>query len=105
MRIYPRTSAQRSDRRSISENPTFELRWRGRDTGEGEIVVEALQHVRSITFSEFGTYAEGTLHCPSMGGSFPFAGTKVAHGKGQKLSSSYEWTTLNEAARERASCL
>lgn len=98
MRIYPQTSTQCPNWRSISENPTFELRWRGRDTGEGEIMVEALRHVRSITFSEFGTYAEGILHCPSMGGSFPFTGTKVAHGNGQELSSSYEWTSLNEAA-------
>lgn len=105
MRICPQTSAQCPDWRSISEDPTFELRWRGRDTGEGEIMVEALQHVRSITFSEFGTYAEGLSHCPSMGGSFPFTGTNVAHGNGQKLSSSYEWTALNEAAWERAWCL
>jgi hypothetical protein len=104
MRIYPQTSAQCPTWRSISENPTFELRWRGRDTGEGEILVEALQHVRSITFSEFGTYAEGTLHCPSLGGSLPFTGTKVAHGNGQKLSSSNEWTAQNEAAWERAWC-
>lgn len=83
MRIYPQTSAQYPNWKSISQNPTFELRWRGRDTGEGEIMVEALQHVRSITFSEFRTYAEGILRCPSMGDSFPFTGTKVAHGNGQ----------------------
>ena len=105
MRIYPQTSAQCPNWRSISENPTFKLRWRGRDTGEGEIMGEALEHVRSMTFSEVGTKVEGTLYCPSMGGSFPFTGTKVAHGRGQKLSSSYEWNGLNEAAWARESCL
>lgn len=104
MRIYPPTSAQCPHWKSISENPTFESRWRGRDTGEGEILVEALKYVRSMTFSEAGTKVEGTLHCPSLGGSLPFTGTKLAHGRGQKLSSSYEWTTLNEAAWERAWC-
>ncbi|GAB7334192.1 hypothetical protein MBLNU13_g06252t1 [Cladosporium sp. NU13] len=65
MRIYPPTSAQCPNWRSISVNPTFELRWRGRDTGEGEILVEALEHIRDMTFSEVGTKLEGTLHSPS----------------------------------------
>lgn len=104
MRICPPTSARCPNWRSISENPTFELRWRGRDTGEGEILVEALEHVRSMTFSEVGTKVEGTLYCPSLGGSLPFTGTKVAHGRGQELSSSYESTALNESAWERAWC-
>lgn len=104
MRICPPTSEHCPNWRSISENPTFELRWRGRDTGEGEILVEALEQVGSVTFGEVGTKVEGTLHCPSLGGSLPFTGTKIAHGKSQKLSSSYEWTALNERAWEEAWC-
>lgn len=104
MRIYPLTSEQCPSWRSISDNPTFELRWRGRDTGEGEILVEALEHVQSVTFSEVGTKVEGTLHCPSLGGPLPFTGTKIAHGRGQKSSSSDEWTALNESAWEGAWC-
>lgn len=60
--------------------------------------------VRSVTFSEVGTKVEGTLYCPSLGGLIPFTGTKIAHGRGQKLSSAYEWTALNESAWERAWC-
>lgn len=87
MRIYAPTSAQCPNWGSISGNTTFELRWRGRDTCEGEILGEALEHVRSMTFSEVGTKVEGTSYCPSLGGSLPFTGTKVAHARGQKLSS------------------
>ena len=104
MRIYPPTSAQCPRWRSIRENPTFALRWRGRDTGEGEILVEALEHASRMTFSEVGTKVEGMLQCLSLGGTLPFTGTKLAHGRGQKQSSSYEWTALNESAWERAWC-
>ena len=105
MRIYPPTSAQRLHWTSISKNPTFELRWRGRDAGTGEIMPDESEHLRSMTSSEFGTKLEGTLHCPTMDGPFPFTGTKVAHGNGQKLSSSYGWTALNERAWARESCM
>ena len=82
----------------------FELRWRGRDTGEGEILAELPEHVCKLTFSEVGTKLEGMFEYPTPGGLFPFTGTKVAHGRGQKLPRSSEWTALSEDAWEREMC-
>lgn len=97
MRIYPPLSARsNADWTGIKQNPTFEYRWRGMDTGEGQIQLEALEFVRSMTFSEHGTKFEGLFDCPFVGGPLQITGLKISHGRGQKLSSAYEWSHLNE---------
>jgi len=99
MRIYPPSFAPATRRwKSIKDSPTFEYQWRGRETGEGEIQLGALEREESITFSKFGTKLEGLFDCPFIGGDLRFTGMKVTHGRGQALSSAYEWRQLDEDA-------
>jgi hypothetical protein len=99
MRIYPSSSTSTSrEWIAVKDNPTFQYRWRGRETGEGEIQLEALEYLRSMTFSDSGTKFVGLFDCPFIGRGLRFTGTKTAHGRGQMLSSAYQWSELNERA-------
>jgi hypothetical protein len=102
MRIYPRSSSR--EWTAVKDNPTFELRWRGRETGEGEIQTEALEYpARTITFSNVGIKFEGLFDCPYISGVLRFTGTKTTHGRGQTLSSANEWREMNEKAWSKES--
>lgn len=104
MRIYPIRSARKTpDWSGIKQNPTFEYRWRGRETGENEIQPEALKFVRNITFSECGTEFEALFDCPYISGPVRIIGTRKSHGRGQKFISAQEWSELNEKAYHRES--
>lgn len=104
MRIYPPSSARQTPNwTGIQQSPTFQYRWRGEETGEGEIQLEALNFVRDITFSEHGTKFEALFDCPFIGGPLRIIGVQESHGRGQKLSSAYEWSHLNENAYNRGS--
>jgi hypothetical protein len=71
-------------------------------TGEGKIQLEALEYVRSLTLSDSGLKLEGLFDCPYIAGPLRITGIKTAHGRGQKLSSAYEWSHLNQRAWDRA---
>jgi hypothetical protein len=100
MRIYPSGSTPSSlEWTTVKNNPTFQFRWRGRDTGEGQIQLEALEFSsRNMTFSDSGLKVEGVFDCPYISGGLRFTGTKTSHGRDQKLSSAREWRELNEKA-------
>ena len=97
MRIYPSTSTSSSPEwTTVKDNPTFQLRWRGRETGEDQIELEALDYQpRSITFSDSGLKVEGMFDCPYISGPLRFTGKKKSHGRGQTLSSAEKWRGLN----------
>lgn len=98
MRIYPSSTTLSSPAwTTVKNNPRFQFRWRGRETGEGEIQLEALEYnPRSIIFSDSGLKVEGEFDCPYISGVLHFTGTKTPHGRGQTLSSAMEWRELNE---------
>ena len=97
MRIYPSSSTPSSPEwTTMKENPTFHFRWRGRETGEGEIQLQALEYLRSMTFSDSGLKVKGVFDCPCISGALCFTGTKTSHGRGQTLSSAREWSELND---------
>lgn len=100
MRIYPSDSTPSSPEwTTVKDNPIFLFRWRGRETGEGEIQLEALEYQpRSIKFSDSGTMVEGVFDCPYISGELRFTGTKKSHGKGQALSSAEKWRGLSREA-------
>jgi hypothetical protein len=95
MRIYPLSSA--ANWTTIQGNPTFEYRWRGRETGESEIQNGAQDYLQKMTFSDYGTKFEGVFHC-TYTGPLRITGTKTAHGRGQVHSSAEEWSGLGEDA-------
>ena len=100
MRIYPLSSTPSSPEwTTVKDNPIFQFRWRGRETGEDQIQLEALEYQpRNITFSDSGTTVEGVFDCPYISGGLRFTGTKKSHGRGQTLSSEEEWRGLGKKA-------
>jgi hypothetical protein len=83
----------------VKDSPTFQLRWRGRETGEGQIQTEALGDApRSMTRSDSGLKVEAMFDCLYISGVLRFTGTKTSHRRGQTLSSATEWRELNEDA-------
>lgn len=97
MRIYPSPSSL--EWTAVKDNPIFQFRWRGRETGEGRIPTEALGYApRSMTFSDSGLKVAGLFNCPYISGVLRFTGTKTSHRRGQTLSSATEWRELNEDA-------
>lgn len=103
MRIYPPVTARPTTAAlKISNNPRFEYIWRGRETGESEIQQRADENVFPITFGNHGTTFEGTFHCEYLR-PVTITGSKITHGRGQKMSSAGEWNNLTERSWERES--
>ena len=100
MRIYPLSSTPSSPEwTTVKDKPIFQFRWRGRETGEDQIQLEALEYQpRNITFSDSGTTVEGVFDRPYISGGLRFTGTKKSHGRGQTLSSEEEWRGLGKKA-------
>jgi hypothetical protein len=93
MRIYPLSSTPSSPEwTTVKDNPTFQFRWQGRETGEGQIQLEALESLWSMTFSKDGIKVDGVFDCPYISGGIRFTGTKTSHGRDQTLSSAHEWS-------------
>lgn len=97
MRLYPQNAGS-SKNYKIKDRPAFDYVWRGRETGESVIQLEAEGMVHHITFGNHGTSFEGTYKCPYIAGELAISGIKVSHGRRQKLSSAQKWSDLSERA-------
>ncbi|KAF2495520.1 hypothetical protein BU16DRAFT_391671 [Lophium mytilinum] len=88
---------------SLSE-PTWTYRWRGRETGEGEIEVMADQEKEmSMTFSgRGGAKLKGTWSCQNYVGTVEFHGFKTSMGiTPDRVRIQSEWRSLSEKAWNR----
>jgi hypothetical protein len=87
-------------------HPTWNYRWRGRETGEGEIQLESDKNLESITFSgEGGAKLKGWFKCEYLK-RCEFEGAKIELGDPRaalKISIETEWTAFNERAYNYAS--
>ncbi|KAK4548251.1 hypothetical protein LTR36_010121 [Oleoguttula mirabilis] len=73
-------------------------RWRGRETGEGEIQLGSDQRSYDLTFTEYGTRLEGVFGgCVERTG---FTGMKVRAGGNQQGSSAGMWGGFSGASYE-----
>lgn len=81
---------------------TWEYRWRGEETGEGEIQVDSDEDIYSITFS--GSHGM-ELHGTFGGGCFPncqFSGVKTGERKASKTCAERKWRDFGREAYETA---
>ncbi|XTI94725.1 hypothetical protein V2W45_1441463 [Cenococcum geophilum] len=90
--------------RPSTKQPTFNYRWRGRETGEGEIEVGSDKNSTSITFSgQGGAKLSGTIECEYVQGC-KFTGVKMEMGdprEASRVKIEEEWRELNERAYDR----
>ena len=93
----------RSDEQPTARRPTWRYRWRGHETGEGEIQVNADRAVRSITFSEKGNALCGYFKCDYVKDCY-FEGIKVcSKPRDKRLDPESKWMSHSEAAHGYAS--
>ncbi|KAF2170565.1 hypothetical protein M409DRAFT_19384 [Zasmidium cellare ATCC 36951] len=103
MRIYPPKKNRPAEGPfSVKDNPSFRYRWRGRETGEGEIMVDSDERVERILFGSHGTTFRGTYKCPFIEGVFMIKGTKIRHGNQQEQGTEHSWDDFTEEAWEVA---
>lgn len=85
-----------------SKHPTWTYRWRGEETGEGEIQLGSDNEVFQIAFGgPKGTELEGTFGA-CFTGNCRFTGRKVGLGTASSIDIGYEWVKRNADAYERA---
>jgi hypothetical protein len=94
--------------RPSTENPTWSYRWRGEETGEGEIALGSDEKAYTITFGgPYGTECRGIFTGVCFSGT-KFIGKKIGTLKGPRNANyeisvvSNEWGGRSEAAYERA---
>jgi hypothetical protein len=85
-----------------ARRPTWRYRWRGSETGEGEIQLGSDKDFQSITFSKKGMELEGTIKI-NFAGTCHFTGVKV-HSQPQDphVDPEAQWNNNGEAAYESA---
>ena len=81
-------------------NCRMSYRWRGRETGEGQIECNSDEVVYKMVFSNRGTKLAGTFGGGCVG-DCEFTGVKVRLGNKQQSSSQEEWRQLSERAWNR----
>ncbi|QSZ30904.1 hypothetical protein DSL72_000462 [Monilinia vaccinii-corymbosi] len=92
----------KGDDRPTSRRPTWEYRWRGEETGEGEIQLGSDRTSQSITFSNDGKELSGTFKC-DFAGKCHFTGRRVmSQTRGSRIDPEVEWAKRSEAACEDA---
>lgn len=102
MRIHQYPSAQSTHGETkIKDDPRLYYKWRGRETGEGEIQTRAEREDMTsiLAFANHGTAFIGSFDCEYID-RVRITGQKRSHGRGQKKSSSDEWESLSEEAWE-----
>lgn len=95
--FFLKSNDKPSDRRS-----TWQYRWRGAETGDGEIELGSDRSLESITFSNKGEELSGTFQC-DFAGKCEFTGTKVmSRPHGSRIDPDAEWEDRSETAFEYA---
>jgi hypothetical protein len=86
-----------------AQNPTWNYRWRGEETGEGEIQLFSDENVYKITFLEpNGTKLKGTFGCEYVT-DCEFTGRKISMEPGDlDIDISDAWAERNEISHEKA---
>ncbi|XMA15363.1 hypothetical protein WAI453_008154 [Rhynchosporium graminicola] len=88
--------------RPTARRPIWRFRWRGKETGEGEIQLYSDRAVQSITFSDKGRKISGSFFCDIVEGC-QFTGTKVSSSTSDRgLDPQREWEKHSSAAHEEA---
>ncbi|KAF7864335.1 uncharacterized protein EAF02_010303 [Botrytis sinoallii] len=80
--------------------PTWPYRWRGEETGEGEIQVGSDKRLESITFDDKNKSLSGTFTC-GFAGKCKFTGLKVNNRPhDSRIDPESQWESRSEAAYE-----
>ncbi|TVY17411.1 hypothetical protein LARI1_G004212 [Lachnellula arida] len=85
-----------------ARRPAWRYRWRGEETGEGEIQLGSDEATRQITFSNKGNELSGTFKCDFIG-ECHFTGVKTSEQAwGSRVDPEEQWTNRSEDAYEYA---
>jgi len=85
-----------------ARRPTWRYRWRGEETGEGEIQLGSDEAVQQITFSKKGTELSGTFK-NNYARECHFTGIKVAERPwGSRVDPEEQWTNRSQDAYDYA---
>ncbi|KAI9646549.1 hypothetical protein NHQ30_004542 [Ciborinia camelliae] len=91
-----------ANEKPTARRPTWRYRWRGEETGEGEIQLGSDRRLESITFSKSGMELSGTFKC-DFAGKCNFTGLKVtSRPRNSQIDPEAEWVSRSEAAYEYA---
>lgn len=94
MRISPLGKKNAKGERSTT------YRWRGRETGEGEIQLGSDEKAFTMTFGQYGTKVAGRFRCEYLE-EVSFTGIKVGEGSGRGVSAE-GWEDFSEEAYDYA---
>ncbi|KAF7957631.1 hypothetical protein EAE96_003205 [Botrytis aclada] len=85
-----------------ARRPTWPYRWRGEETGEGEIQLGSDKRLESITFDDKNKSLSGTFTC-DFAGKCEFTGLKVAYRPQEsRIDPESQWESRSEDAYEEA---
>ncbi|KAJ8064598.1 hypothetical protein OCU04_006927 [Sclerotinia nivalis] len=85
-----------------ARQPTWQYRWRGEETGEGEIQLGSDKTLESITFNDKEKSLSGTFTC-DFAGRCTFTGSKEMYRPHEsRIDPEVEWADRSEAAYEDA---
>ncbi|KAM0158955.1 hypothetical protein ACHAQE_000726 [Botrytis cinerea] len=88
--------------RPTARRPTWPYRWRGEETGEGEIQVGSDKRLESITFDDKNKSLSGTFTC-DFAGKCKFTGSKIMYRpQDSRIDPESQWESRSEAAYEEA---
>ncbi|KAH0171809.1 hypothetical protein KCU67_g1999, partial [Aureobasidium melanogenum] len=82
-----------------AENRTFQYKWRGRETSDSEISVEAENAIQFIRFEDDGVKLTGVFECEYLGET-GFEGQKVGKGEDIKEHLGLAWSQVSPQAHE-----
>ncbi|KAG9564516.1 hypothetical protein KCU61_g3113, partial [Aureobasidium melanogenum] len=82
-----------------AENRTFQYKWRGRETSDSEISVEAENAIQFIRFEDDGVKLTGVFECEYLGET-GFEGQKVGKGEDIKENLGKAWSQVSPQAHE-----
>ncbi|KAH0372306.1 hypothetical protein KCU65_g1406, partial [Aureobasidium melanogenum] len=82
-----------------AENRTFQYKWRGRETSDSEISVEAENATQFIRFEDDGVKLTGVFECEYLGET-GFEGQKVGKGEATKEHLGKAWSQVSPQAHE-----
>ncbi|CAD0108492.1 unnamed protein product [Aureobasidium uvarum] len=81
------------------ENRTFQYKWRGRETSDSVIAIEAQDATQFIRFEEDGVKLTGVFECEYLGET-GFEGQKIGKGEVAKEHLGKAWSQLSPQAHE-----